>query len=140
MKKIAVMFVGFIMLLSGCTTMGTPTYSQNGTITSMQIVETEERVASLGGAALGGVAGGVLGNQVGKGKGKTAMTVLGTVVGAGVGANVGSSMKRVQKADIMVQLDDGNIERFVLDPQGLAVGKRVNVSKYGDSINVSPAR
>ncbi len=134
------MFVGFVMLLSGCSTMGTPTYSQNGTITSMRIVETEESVPSLGGAALGGVAGGVLGNQVGKGKGKTAMTVLGAVVGAGVGANVGASNQRVQKADILVQLDDGNVERFMLDPRGLAVGKRVNISKYGEKVNVSPAR
>ncbi len=140
MKKIAALFFGLLFILSGCSTMGTPSYSQNGRISSMRIIEVEEKVPSLGGAAIGGAAGGIVGNQFGKGKGKTAMTVLGVLVGAGVGANAGSTIQLVQKADVIVHLDDGNVERVVVDPRGLFVGKRVNVSKYGDTIKLNSAQ
>lgn len=140
MKKVVALFFSLLFVLSGCSTMGTPSYSQNGRISSIRIFEVEEKVPSLGGAALGGTAGGIVGHQFGKGNGKTAMTVLGVLVGAGVGANAGSSIQLVQKADVIVHLDDGNVERLVVEPRGLFVGKRVNISKYGDTVKLNSAQ
>ncbi len=141
MKKIMILGLAIMsMLISACSTMGTPNYSQNGTVIDMRYYYEEEHVPSVGGAVVGGVAGGVIGNQFGKGNGKTAMTVIGSVIGAGVGAQAGGSRQSVTKAQIWVKMDDGSVENIVSNPRGIAIGKRVNIEKYGENIYINQAK
>lgn len=139
MKKLSLLVMSLVLFLTGCSTLGTPNYSNTGTITYLNIYQVQEPRANIGGALLGGAAGGLVGNQFGQGHGKDAMTILGVMAGAAAGSQVAQEMQWVNKAEIEVRLDDGSRANISTDPSGLFVGKRVLVERYGQTTVIKNA-
>jgi outer membrane lipoprotein SlyB len=98
-----------------------------GVVESVHVVEIEGQGSGLG-AVAGGVAGGLLGNQIGKGRGNTVATVAGVAGGAYAGHQVEKHMKRTQRYDIIVRMENGSTRTFhqATDP-GFASGQKVRI-------------
>ncbi|WP_411993039.1 glycine zipper 2TM domain-containing protein [Agarivorans sp. DSG3-1] len=92
-------------------------------------------LATIGGAAIGGL----LGNQVGGGRGKTAATVTGVVAGGAVGHQASKSEET--HYEYIVHMDHG--EKFILETntRRKEIGSQViveNLSNGRERINVLP--
>jgi len=78
MRKIAVLAISLVIVLSGC--------------------ETDQRgQKEVAGALLGAVVGGLLGSQIGGGKGQLATTAAGTLLGGYLGSQTGRSLDRADR-------------------------------------------
>ncbi|CAH7427869.1 Outer membrane lipoprotein [Vibrio chagasii] len=125
-----------ILVLSGCASEPiTVLRTEYGKIVREQVVTATENstLATLGGAA----AGGILGNQVGGGSGKTVATVVGTVAGGAAGKNL--STKSVNHYEYEVHMNSG--EKFLLETKKKRqkIGATVvveNLSNGRERINV----
>lgn len=82
-----------------------------GTVQAVNVV-TEAGQASGVGAVSGAVLGGVAGHQMGKGRGKDAMTVVGVIGGALAGNAAEKAIKKTQRYDVTVRMEDGNVQTF----------------------------
>ncbi len=87
-----------------------------GTVSAVNIVEQEGEASGLG-AIAGGVAGAVLGNQVGRGTGRKVATVAGAAGGAYAGYQIEKQMKKTQRYDVAVRLEDGTSRIFSYQDQ-----------------------
>lgn len=124
-----------VILLAGCSNSGgrnvqqsVQQQEQTGTVSSIQIIDTESRGIS-GGAILGAVLGGVVGNQIGSGSGRKIAT------GAGVigGAMAGNEMSKRANGDnqlyrVTVRQSNGRTQQFDYQQIGdLQIGDRVRI-------------
>lgn len=87
-----------------------------GVVREVRVVRQEGEGSGLG-AVAGGVVGGVLGNQVGGGSGKKIATVAGAAGGAYAGHQIEKNVKSTVRYDVIVNMDDGSVRRFVYDSQ-----------------------
>jgi len=124
-----------VLLMTGCSNSGGRNVQQSvqqqeqiGTVSSIQIIDTESRGIS-GGAILGAVLGGVVGNQIGSGSGRKIAT------GAGVigGAMAGNAMSKNANGDnqlyrVTIRQANGRTQQFDYQQIGdLQVGDRVRI-------------
>lgn len=82
-----------------------------GTVQEVSVV-TEAGQATGVGAVGGAVLGGVAGHQMGKGRGKDAMTVVGVIGGALAGNAAEKAIKKSQRYEVTVRMEDGNVQTF----------------------------
>lgn len=146
MKKLSIILVASVILLSGCANVQMSGAS-NQTAQSIQYgklinvreygVQKNESNALMmaGGAAIGGL----LGNQVGGGRGKT----LATIAGAGLGAYAANEATKSQKIVPMVelQIQDDNGTSYTINQEkkaNLYPGQRVRVQINGNVGTVTP--
>ncbi|MPW29858.1 glycine zipper 2TM domain-containing protein [Agarivorans sp. B2Z047] len=130
------LFCSFV--LAGCASEPiTVLRTSHGEVISEQTVSKTKSsgLATVGGAAIGGL----LGNQVGGGRGKTVATVAGAVAGGAAGHQV--SKTEELHYQYVVHMDDG--EKFILETKTKRqpIGAKVvveNLSNGRERINVLP--
>lgn len=97
-----------------------------GVVESVRPVEQQQPTSGIG-AVGGAVVGGLLGNQVGGGTGRTLATIAGAV-GGGYAGNVIEQRTHTRTSyEVIVRMNDGNRQRFVMDAQRFRNGDLVRV-------------
>lgn len=98
-----------------------------GVVESARAIEQQAPASGLG-AAAGAVLGGVLGHQVGGGNGKTLATIAGAVGGGLAGNAVEKNSKTSTAYEVIVLMDNGTRQRFVMNEQRWRSGDLVQVN------------
>jgi len=99
----------------------------SGTVLHVAEVRIQSEPSGVG-AAVGGVAGGVAGSTVGSGGGKKLATVGGAILGGVAGAKVEQEVNTKPALEIEVELDNGKIIVVVQEADDVfVVGDRVRV-------------
>jgi outer membrane lipoprotein SlyB len=98
-----------------------------GVVESARVIQQQAPASGLG-AAAGAVLGGVLGHQVGGGNGKTLATIAGAVGGGLAGNAVEKNAKTSNAYEVIVLMNDGSRQRFVLNVQRWHSGDLVQVN------------
>jgi len=98
-----------------------------GKVEAVNAIEEKGEGSGLG-AVAGGVVGGILGNQVGRGNGRTVATVAGAGAGAYAGHEIEKTMKKTQRYDVVVRLEDGTSRTvsYKTEP-GFRAGDKVKI-------------
>jgi len=98
-----------------------------GKVEAVNAIEQKGEGSGLG-AVAGGVIGGILGNQVGSGRGRTAATVVGAGAGAYAGNEAEKYVKKTQRYDVVVRLEDGTSRTFAYQTEpAFRVGDRIKI-------------
>jgi len=104
-----------------------------GVVESARAIQQQAPTSGVG-AAAGALLGGVLGHQVGGGNGKTLATIAG-VVGGGLAGNAVEKNKNTSTSyEVIVRMEDGSRQRFIMNVQRWRSGDLVRV----DNGNLSP--
>ena len=109
-----------------------PCYSC-GVVESVRTLQEQQPTSGLG-AAAGALLGGVLGHQVGGGNGKTLATVAGAVGGGLAGNAVEKNTHTATSYEVIVRMEDGSKQRFVMKEQRFRNGDLVRVDNGNLSI------
>lgn len=124
-----------VLLMAGCSNSGGRNVQQSvqqqeqiGTVSSIQIIDTESRGIS-GGAILGAVLGGVVGNQIGSGSGRKIATGAGVIGGAMAGNAISKNANgNNQLFRVTIRQANGRTQQFDYQQIGdLQVGDRVRI-------------
>ena len=102
-----------------------PCYSC-GVVESVNAFQQQAPTSGLG-AAAGALLGGVLGHQVGGGNGKTLATVAGAVGGGLAGNAVEKNTHTSTSYEVIVRMEDGSKQRFIMKEQRWRNGDLVRV-------------
>ncbi len=103
-----------------------------GVLQAVEVVEVKGE-PGYGGMIAGGVAGALLGSQIGKGDGRTAASILGAAGGAYAGREVEKNMKKENRYNVTVRLNNGTTQTVQMETDpGLAVGAQVKI--VGNSV------
>lgn len=97
-----------------------------GVVESAHVIQQQAPASGLG-AAAGAVLGGVLGHQVGGGNGKTLATIAGAVGGGLAGNAVEKNSKTSSTYEVIVVMDNGSRQRFLMDVQRWRQGDLVQI-------------
>lgn len=97
-----------------------------GVVESVRAVEQQAPASGLG-AAAGAVLGGVLGHQVGGGNGRTLATIAGALGGGFAGNAVEKNAHTSTSYEVIVRMEDGSRQRFIMDVQRWRSGDQVRV-------------
>lgn len=116
------------------TPIAPPACPNCGVVESVRSLRQQAAPASGLGAAAGAVLGGVLGHQVGGGNGRTLATIAGAVGGGFAGNAVEDNVKTKTSYEVLVRMEDGSRQRFVMDAQRWRSGDQVRV-EGGDLIS-----
>ena len=106
--------------------MAPPPCPDCGVVESVRSLRQQAPVSGLG-AAAGAVLGGVLGHQVGGGNGRTLATIAGAVGGGFAGNAVEDNVKTKTSYEVLVRMEDGSRQRFMMDVQRWRSGDQVRV-------------
>lgn len=98
-----------------------------GVVESARSVQQQGQASGMG-AAAGALLGGVLGHQVGGGNGKTLATIAGAVGGGLAGNSVEKSAKTTTQWEVIVRMEDGSRQRFLMNEQRWRAGDQVQVN------------
>lgn len=98
-----------------------------GVVESARIIQQQAPATGFG-AAAGALLGGVLGHQVGGGNGKTLATIAGAVGGGFAGNAVEKNAKTSDSVEVIVQMENGTRQRFIMDEQRWRAGDQVQVN------------
>lgn len=137
-KVITVLFVGLILLLSGCARHQGYEY-EGRSYTQLKEVRTGEVIDQRfvvvtddgKGTFLGALVGGVLGSTMGGGKGKVLTTIGGGVLGGVVGSEAG----KANAEELTVALDSGEVVVVVVKGAGnFLIGDRVRIVMSGRNV------
>ena len=109
-----------------------PCYSC-GVVESVRTLQEQQPSSGLG-AAAGALLGGVLGHQVGGGNGKTLATVAGAVGGGLAGNAVEKNTHTATSYEVIVRMEDGSKQRFIMKEQRFRNGNLVRVDNGNLSI------
>lgn len=124
-----------VTLVAGCSNSGgrnvqqsVQQQEQTGTVSSIQIIDTEQRGIS-GGAILRAVLGGVVGNQIGSGSGRKIATGAGVIGGAMAGNEISKRANGDnQLYRVTVRQSNGRTQQFDYQQIGdLQIGDRVRI-------------
>jgi outer membrane lipoprotein SlyB len=97
-----------------------------GVVESVSVHQQKAPTSGLG-AAAGAILGGVLGHQVGGGNGKTLATVAGAVGGGLAGNAVEQNTHTATSYAVVVRMEDGSKQRFIMKEQRWKNGDLVRV-------------
>ena len=97
-----------------------------GVVESVTPIQQQPPASGLG-AAAGALLGGVLGHQVGAGNGKTLATIAGAVGGGLAGNAVEKNRTTSTQYDVIVRMEDGRRQRFILKEQRWRSGDQVQI-------------
>lgn len=104
-----------------------------GVVETVRTIRQQAPASGLG-AAAGAVLGGVLGHQVGGGNGRTLATIAGAVGGGFAGNAVEDNVHTKTSYEVLVHMEDGSRQRFIMDVQRWRSGDQVRV-EGGDLIS-----
>ena len=102
-----------------------PCYSC-GVVESVNAIQQQAPTSGVG-AAAGALLGGVLGHQVGGGNGKTLATIAGAVGGGLAGNAVEQNKNTTAGYEIIVRMEDGSRQRFIIKEQRWRSGDQVRI-------------
>ncbi len=97
-----------------------------GVVESARAIQQQAQPSGIG-AAAGALLGGVLGHQVGGGTGKTLATIAGAVGGGFAGNAVEKNTHTTTSYEVIVRMEDGSRQRFILSAQRWRSGDLVRV-------------
>jgi len=97
-----------------------------GVVESARAMQQQAPATGLG-AAAGALLGGVLGHQVGGGNGKTLATIAGAVGGGLAGNAVEKNTHTTTSYEVIVRMEDGSRQRFIMNEQRWRSGDLVRV-------------
>ncbi len=97
-----------------------------GVVESVRAIQQQAPASGLG-AATGALLGGVLGHQVGGGNGKALATIAGAVGGGFAGNAVEKNASTSIRYEVIVRMDDGSRQRFILKEQRWSSGDPVRI-------------
>lgn len=103
-----------------------PPCSNCGVVESTRAIKQQAPASGLG-AATGALLGGVLGHQVGGGNGKTLATIAGAVGGGFAGNAVEKNANTSTGYEVIVRMEDGSRQRFIIKEQRWRGGDLVRV-------------
>jgi len=103
-----------------------------GVVESVHAIQQQAPTSGVG-AAAGALLGGVLGHQVGGGNGKTLATIAGAVGGGLAGNAVEQNKNTTSGYEIIVRMEDGSRQRFIIKEQRWRSGDQVRI----DNGNIS---
>ncbi len=98
-----------------------------GVVESARLVQQQAPTSGVG-AAAGALLGGVLGHQVGGGNGKTLATIAGAVGGGLAGNAVEKNSKTSTQYEVIVRMENGTRQRFLMNEQRWRAGDQVQVN------------
>ena len=98
-----------------------------GIVESVQAIEQPGQASGLG-AVTGALLGGVLGHQVGGGNGQKLATLAGVIGGGMAGNAVEKNTGASTNYEVIVRMENGNRQRFILPVQRWRSGDRIRVS------------
>jgi len=99
-----------------------------GVVESVRAIQQQAPASGLG-AAAGALLGGVLGHQVGGGKGNTLATIAGAVGGGFAGNAVEKNVHKTTSYEVIVRMEDGRHQRFIMNEQRWRSGDLVRVEQ-----------
>jgi len=97
-----------------------------GVVESVRAIQQQAPTSGVG-AAAGALLGGVLGHQVGGGAGKTLATIAGAVGGGFAGNAVEKNTHTSTSYEVIVRMEDGSRQRFIMSAQRWRSGDLVRV-------------
>jgi outer membrane lipoprotein SlyB len=97
-----------------------------GVVESARAIQQQAQTSGVG-AAAGALLGGVLGHQVGGGAGKTLATIAGAVGGGFAGNAVEKNTHTTTSYEVIVRMEDGSRQRFIMSAQRWRSGDLVRV-------------
>jgi len=97
-----------------------------GVVEAVNPIQQQAPTSGVG-AAAGALLGGVLGHQVGGGNGKTLATIAGAVGGGLAGNAVEKNKNTTTGYEIIVRMEDGSRQRFIIKEQRWRSGDHVRV-------------
>jgi hypothetical protein len=98
-----------------------------GVVESAHVIQQQAPASGIG-AAAGALLGGVLGHQVGAGNGKTLATIAGAVGGGLAGNAVEKNSNTKTSYEVIVRMENGSRQRFVMNEQRWRSGDLVQVN------------
>lgn len=140
--NIAAVMLSLTLVMVGCETTGTATYSRqqtqqpltvySGTVLKISEIQIQRTPTGLG-AVGGGVVGGVVGSTIGGGRGRRLATTAGAVAGAAAGSATEKAEGLRPGFEIEIELDDGRLIVVVQEKDDeFAVGDRVRLLQSPD--------
>ncbi len=97
-----------------------------GIVESVHAIQQQAPTSGVG-AAAGALLGGVLGHQVGGGNGKTLATIAGALGGGLAGNAVEQNKNTTSGYEIIVHMEDGSRQRFIIKEQRWRSGDQVRI-------------